>query len=126
MKRSTSTDEETRQASERCSPRRPDEASVTAQIGVVEVELIGSLQRVVGAKQVTLPLTSGTTVLHVLEDLEREHGVRLPAGPSPSMKGGLYSLLVLVNGREISVLDGVQTLVDPGAKIVLIPVTHGG
>jgi molybdopterin converting factor small subunit len=34
--------------------------------------------------------------------------------------------LILVNGREISVLNGFETNLKDGDKIVLVPVVHGG
>ena len=34
--------------------------------------------------------------------------------------------LIMVNGREISVLDGLETKLKDGDELVLIPVVHGG
>ena len=34
--------------------------------------------------------------------------------------------LILVNGREISVLNGLETNLKNGDEIVLVPVVHGG
>jgi len=34
--------------------------------------------------------------------------------------------LILLNGREVSVLDGVETKVADGDEVVFIPVSHGG
>ena len=34
--------------------------------------------------------------------------------------------LILVNGREISVLNGLQTKVRDGDEVVFVPVVHGG
>ena len=34
--------------------------------------------------------------------------------------------LILVNGREISVLKGLETKLNDGDEIVFIPVVHGG
>jgi molybdopterin converting factor small subunit len=36
------------------------------------------------------------------------------------------TVLVLVNGREISVLDGVDTEISPGDQVAFLPVSHGG
>jgi molybdopterin converting factor small subunit len=35
-------------------------------------------------------------------------------------------MLVLVNGREISVLNGLETVVKAGDELVFVPVMHGG
>jgi molybdopterin converting factor small subunit len=34
--------------------------------------------------------------------------------------------LILVNGREVGVLDGIGTVVADGDAVVLVPVTHTG
>jgi molybdopterin converting factor small subunit len=34
--------------------------------------------------------------------------------------------LILVNGREISVLNGLETKLNDGDEIVFVPVVHGG
>jgi molybdopterin synthase sulfur carrier subunit len=34
--------------------------------------------------------------------------------------------LILVNGREISVLNGLQTGLKDGDEVVFVPVVHGG
>ena len=36
------------------------------------------------------------------------------------------NMLVLVNGREISVLNGFETTVNDGDEVVFVPVVHGG
>lgn len=35
-------------------------------------------------------------------------------------------MLVLVNGKEISVLDGLDTRLKDGDEVVFVPVIHGG
>lgn len=34
--------------------------------------------------------------------------------------------LILVNGREISVLNGLETNLEDGDEVVFVPVVHGG
>ena len=34
--------------------------------------------------------------------------------------------LILVNGREISVLNGLETKLNDGDDVVFVPVVHGG
>ncbi|MCL2642906.1 MAG: MoaD/ThiS family protein [Candidatus Bathyarchaeota archaeon] len=36
------------------------------------------------------------------------------------------NVLILVNDREISVLNGMDTLLNSGDEVVFIPVVHGG
>jgi molybdopterin synthase sulfur carrier subunit len=54
---------------------------------------------------------------------------------TPELKGNLIheeigdprpNGLILVNGREISVINGLNTALKDGDEIVLVPVAHGG
>lgn len=53
----------------------------------------------------------------------------------PALKGALFdpelgdprpNSLILVNGREVSVLNGLDTILNDGDEVVLIPILHGG
>ncbi len=44
----------------------------------------------------------------------------------PELNDPRPNALILVNGKEISVLNGLETKVKEGDQIVLIPVSHGG
>jgi molybdopterin converting factor small subunit len=44
----------------------------------------------------------------------------------PELNDPRPNLLILLNGAEISVLDGLKTKIQNGDRLVLIPVTHGG
>jgi len=44
----------------------------------------------------------------------------------PELKDPRPNALILVNGKEISVLEGLETEVNKSDEIVLVPVSHGG
>lgn len=44
----------------------------------------------------------------------------------PELNDPRPNALILVNGKEISVLKGLETEVREGDQIILIPVSHGG
>ncbi len=44
----------------------------------------------------------------------------------PELKDSRPNALILVNGKDISALDGVATVVNDGDEVVLISVSHGG
>jgi molybdopterin converting factor small subunit len=44
----------------------------------------------------------------------------------PELNDPRPNALILVNGKEISVLKGLETKVKEGDQIILIPVSHGG
>ena len=44
----------------------------------------------------------------------------------PELNDPRPNALILVKGKEIGVLDGLETKVERNDEIVLIPVSHGG
>lgn len=44
----------------------------------------------------------------------------------PELKNPKPNALILVNGKEISVLNGLATTLRKGDEVVFIPVLHGG
>jgi molybdopterin converting factor small subunit len=44
----------------------------------------------------------------------------------PELNDPRPNALILVNGKEISVLKGLETTVKEGDQIILIPISHGG
>ena len=43
-----------------------------------------------------------------------------------SLEDPKSNALILLNGKEISVLNGLQTKVKDGDEVVFVPVVHGG
>jgi len=127
MRRSTSTEVEASQASRPHSQESRGDTSSRPRENVVELEFVGSLQRMTAERQVALPLEAETILSELLATLERIYGVGL-SGASSAQSDRFRGppCLVLVNGREVSALNGAQTRVKPGDKVVFIPVSHGG
>jgi molybdopterin converting factor small subunit len=61
----------------------------------------------------------------VLKDAFATMGEELPK-LKPALAGSRASMLVMVNGKEISILKGMDTVVHDGDELVLVPVLHGG
>jgi molybdopterin converting factor small subunit len=92
----------------------------------VNVRLMGVFRVYSGRDSLTLKLEK-PTVRQVVENVARffppesKHVLIDPEVNDPRPNA-----LVLVNGKEISVLRGLETRVNQGDKIILIPVSHGG
>ena len=87
----------------------------------VTVEVFGALARYAGARMLTISLARPIPLETLLKEIE----ARLPEDFSSAIQKR-STILVLVNGREISVLNGIDTKISPGDKVVLLPVSHGG
>jgi len=44
----------------------------------------------------------------------------------PDLNDPRPNALILLNGREINVLEGLETTISDGDEVTLIPVAHGG
>ena len=93
----------------------------------MSVKLLGVFGVLSGRRRVRLELGEDATVGDVVK--------KLVAAFPPGFKAALVDpvlgepgprALILVNGREVGVLDGVGTVVEDGDEVVLVPVTHTG
>ncbi len=92
----------------------------------VTVKFVGSLQSLAGKSKLTLTLEESAT----LKEAIRRIIEKLPSLKAELVDPELGSLkpnnLIIVKGKEISVLKGLETTLKDGDDIVLIPVSHGG
>ena len=92
----------------------------------ITVKFVGAFRHFSGAGELELDcngLTSvGELVNELVEEVPEVEGILVDqqlANPGPNA-------LILVNGREIGVLDGLETRLKDGDEVVLVPVVHGG
>ena len=93
----------------------------------VEVELVGFLKKMVNEKKTLLKFDGSVRVNDVVSELTN----RFPSSfkhaiIDPELNDPRPNVLILLDGVEISVLDGLETRVKNGARMVLIPISHGG
>lgn len=93
---------------------------------VVSVKFIGSFRGISGKDG--LRLKFGRSVS--LRTLVKKTVEKLPMLKSslidPESGEPRRTILVLVNGKEISVLNGLETRVKDEDEVVFVPVVHGG
>ena len=90
----------------------------------VTVRVFGDLVPLLGRRH-TLELDEGTTVGTLTSRMAEEAGLKRQ-GYLGSYKVGGSELAVLVNGRNIDLLDGVKTTLQDGDEVVLLPPSAGG
>jgi molybdopterin converting factor small subunit len=87
----------------------------------VNIRFIGAFRSLSGKSKFDLILEKPTSLETAIERiLEKTPSLRQALG---NRKSGM---LVLLNGKEISVLDGLKTMIEDGDEVVFVPVTHGG
>jgi len=93
----------------------------------VKIRTFGVFKEVFGGKLLAIKLKKDATVKSVVQRLIESlpnKSNRLVA--SSEINDIWLNALILVNGKEISVLNGLKTKVSNGDEIVLLPISHGG
>lgn len=92
----------------------------------VTLKFIGALRRDSGKAQIKLECKKGVSLLELVDSLT----INLPrlrlSLLDEQLEQPKSKVLILVNGKEISVLNGLETKVKDGDEVVFVPVVHGG
>ena len=97
-------------------------------VGMVSVKLVGVLGSAAGTREISLPIQSCPTVQqlvsNLLERVDRKFFKELLVesgtdDPRPNV-------IILLNDQDCNVFAGLNTEVEPGTKVTIIPVAHGG
>ena len=92
----------------------------------ITVKFMGGFRHFSGAGELALNCKGCVSMGRLVSELVKK---------MPEMKRSLIdqqledprpNALILVNGREIGVLNGLETKLKDGDEVVLVPVVHGG
>jgi len=93
----------------------------------VEVRFLGVFRQFSGRNHVLVKLEEPSTVRKVIQKLTEAFSSEFKrALVDQELEDPRPNALILVNAKEINVLQGLETKVKDGDKIVLVPVSHGG
>ena len=101
---------------------------MTLPVQVVPVKLIGVLGSAAGNREVVLPAPNVLTVQELISALLKTVGNKffrellVDAGtedPRPNV-------IILLNDQDCNIFDGLKTQIEPGTRVTIIPVAHGG
>ena len=90
------------------------------------IKFIGALRQVSGKTQLTVGCQEGISLKELIRKLSQEMPELEKAFSDQHLSDSRSNALILINGREISVLNGFETKLTKGDEIVFIPVVHGG
>jgi MoaD family protein len=90
------------------------------------VKFIGALRYLCGKTQLTLNFQDGASVKSVVENLSQQFPQVKHTFCDSELNSARSNSLILVNGKEISVLNSYETKLCDGDEIVFVPVVHGG
>lgn len=92
----------------------------------VTVRLIGSLRASIGKSTFKLKLEKAVSLRKIVTKIVEKEPKLKRVLIDPELDDPRTNALMLVNGREISVLQGLDTKLRDGDELILIPVVHGG
>ena len=92
----------------------------------LSIKFIGALRHLSGKTQLTLSSQESSSVKELLLKLSQDFPSLEKTFTDQQLNDSRSNALILVNGREISVLNGFETELNDGDEIVFVPVVHGG
>jgi len=92
----------------------------------VNVKLLGVFRGFSGKSRISLKIPQPTvkSMIQKLADSLSAQAKRMLI--DPELNDPRPNALILVNGKEIGVLKGLETEIKEGDEVTLIPVSHGG
>jgi len=93
---------------------------------VITVKFLGSFRNFSEKDKITLEIKGHIVLKEIFKELVRKLPKLEKVLIDPELDDPRPNALILVNGKEISVLKGLETLLKEGDEILLIPIIHGG
>ena len=90
------------------------------------LKFIGALRHVTGDEKITLSCEECKSVVELIKYLGRQIPELRRSLIDEQFSVTRTNALILINGKEISVLEGLETILNDGDEIVFVPVVHGG
>ncbi len=102
--------------------------NASAMNSAVSIRFLGVFRTAAGTDKIAQPIREISTVGRLVQEAVRTLG-RPRLGEllmDQELNDPRPNALVLLNGREIGTLSGLETAVKHGDEIVLLPIAHGG
>jgi molybdopterin synthase sulfur carrier subunit len=93
---------------------------------VLTVRFIGSLRASSKKTELKLKVEKTISLKKVIAQIVEEQPKLKRALIDPELGDPRTNTIMLVNGRDISVLKGMETMLKDGDELVFVPVVHGG
>ena len=90
------------------------------------VKFLGSLRHVSRVHELALDYKEHFSIGELVNELAEELPELKRSLIDQQLEDPRPNALILVNGREISVLNGLETQLKDGDEIFFVPVVHGG
>ncbi|MGB9842178.1 MAG: MoaD/ThiS family protein [Candidatus Bathyarchaeales archaeon] len=92
----------------------------------ITVKFLGTLRHIASTSKLAFSIDGTLSIKELISKIVEEIPVLRQSMNSQRLEDLQSGTLILVNGREISVLNGFETNLKDGDEIVFVPVVHGG
>jgi molybdopterin converting factor small subunit len=93
---------------------------------VVTFKFVGAFRSLTGKEKYTMKIEGTVTLKEAIRKIVEKNTLLKRALIDPELEDPRPNALILVDGKEISVLKGLDTILADGDEVVLVPVIHGG
>ena len=92
----------------------------------ITVRFIGALRSASGKGKIAIKVKNAVPLREFIKKIVEEQPKLKRALIDHELEDPRPNALILVNGKEINVLNGLETLLKDGDEMVFVPVLHGG
>lgn len=92
----------------------------------ITLKFIGALRHASGNEKMALDWKAGASLMDLVNAVTKEMPALRRSLLDEQLEEPKPNALILVNGKEISVLNGLETKLKDGDEVVFVPVVHGG
>ena len=93
----------------------------------ITIHTIIGLKEILGQEVIKFPIPEGTTVKSLLALMVDKWGARLaPYFSEAEQDHPLPKIRIVVNGRDIGFLHGMETELQDGDEVLMLPLVGGG
>ena len=100
---------------------------MSADMIKVKLRTILNFKKIIGKGEVDFPVEDGTNLEAALDKIVETYGEELKSNLFDPDNGNLLQhIRLMVNGRDIAFLNGLQTILQDGDEILILPPVAGG
>ena len=92
----------------------------------LKITFLSFIARITGEKNADIGITPGTSIDQLLEMLASRYGQEFEESVYNTEDGLNRFVMVMVNGVDMRSFNGLETILEPGSEIQLLPAIAGG
>ena len=92
----------------------------------VNVRFFGVFRNITGKHKLAIKFKDTVLLKEVIKEIVEEMPRLKRTLIDPDLEDPRPNTLIMVNGKEISILNGLETMLKDGDEVVFIPVLHAG